>query len=722
MRHRVLQLTICIFLGCICTLPIQSQINTNRVLAIGKNALYFEDYVLSIQYFNQVIKSKPYLAEPYLYRAMAKLSLDDYGGAEADLDLCLERNPFLVYAYLYRGVARQSLGNYDGAIEDYNKGLEFRPDNKQMLMNKGIAYAQKKDYDDAVNSFNDLIQAQPRHTQSYLTRGAVYAEKGDTLLALDDFNKAIELDKYFAPSYAQRAMIHYMQENYQEALNDYNQAIHLDSRQVGYYINRGLVRYNLNDLRGAMSDYDAVVILDPQNTIARFNRGLLKAQVGDVNQAIEDFNVVIQNEPDNFMAIYNRALLNEEARNYKDAIADLNTVLEEYPYFVPGYHFRSEVKRKKHDVKGADTDYWYAYDLEQKLLRERNKGKIVTGKEILDADEVTAEELADEGKKTRQKSDKDIQKFNRLVVYDREEEIKSSYKNEIRGRVQDKQVKVELQPQFVITYYEKETSELDQLISRFDKSISDFNAKRVLDLQLRITNQEAALTDIQAQYHFQSIDDFSLRLDRNPENVNAYFGRALDYMVLQDLTESIDDFTKVINLNPDFYLAYFNRAVVRYKQMELENYEGAITNVMDISLNIQTAPNKPSQNQNLPVSSFSGIKDQNLSGTSQAETKRLFEFDQIMRDYAKVIELNPDFVYAYFNRANILCAQRDFRAALVDYNEAINRNANFPEAYYNRGLTRLYLGDIEKGISDLSKAGELGIIEAYSIIKRMTLD
>ncbi len=45
-----------------------AQINTDRVMAIGRNALYFEDYVLSIQYFNQVINAKPYLSDPYFYR------------------------------------------------------------------------------------------------------------------------------------------------------------------------------------------------------------------------------------------------------------------------------------------------------------------------------------------------------------------------------------------------------------------------------------------------------------------------------------------------------------------------------------------------------------------------------------------------------------------------------------------------------------------------------
>lgn len=34
-----------------------AQINTERVMTIARNALYFEDYVLSIQYFNQVINA-----------------------------------------------------------------------------------------------------------------------------------------------------------------------------------------------------------------------------------------------------------------------------------------------------------------------------------------------------------------------------------------------------------------------------------------------------------------------------------------------------------------------------------------------------------------------------------------------------------------------------------------------------------------------------------------
>ena len=119
-----------------------AQINTNQVMIIGRNALYFEDYLLSIQYFNQVIRVKPYLAEPYFYRAVAKLSLEDYRGAEEDCTLAIERNPFIVDAYQVRGIARQTLKNYRGAIDDYSKGLEQLPEHKVFLINKAVAEEQ----------------------------------------------------------------------------------------------------------------------------------------------------------------------------------------------------------------------------------------------------------------------------------------------------------------------------------------------------------------------------------------------------------------------------------------------------------------------------------------------------------------------------------------------------------------------------------------------------
>ena len=658
------------------TISLFAQINTDRVLAIGRNALYFEDYVLSIQYFNQVIKSKPWLAEPYFYRAVAKINLDDFKGAEEDCTLCLQRNPFLTQAYYARGIARQSQEKYDEAIDDYQKGLEFKPEDRQMLVNMAVAFIQKKDYNGAEKTFDDLMTAHPKYSMNYMTRGAMYLEKGDTLKALADYNKAIEMDPYYAPAYGNRAILHYQMDDYKDALADLNEALRLDTRESGYYINRGLVRYQMNDLRGAMADYDQVISMDSRNLIARFNRGLLRFQVGDNNRAIEDFDVVIQQEPDNYMAYYNRALLRFETGDYRGAVQDYDVVLKQYPTFLPGFVSRSEAKRKLGDNVGdAKTD--------------------------------------DSEENTREQSDKNINKFNRLVVYDKEQERKSKYQSEVRGRVQDRNVHVDLEPQFVLTYYEK-ADPVKKLVY-YDKMVEDYNGQMVLKRKLRITNEEAALTEDQIAVHFASIDEYSAEIERDPNNANAYFGRAMDFMLVQDFSEAIKNFSEAIEQDPSFTMAYFNRAVERYKQLMYTQSQQASKDTYDLSgsgMNLNIGKSAQSQvNANTSV---------DLRSAMLKDNKRAYEHEQIMRDYDMVIKLNPGFVYAYFNRANLRCAQRDFRAAIVDYNEAIERDPEFAEAYYNRGLARLSQGDVNRGIADLSKAGELGIYNAYSIIKRMT--
>jgi tetratricopeptide (TPR) repeat protein len=90
----------------------------------------------------------------------------------------------------------------------------------------------------------------------------------------------------------------------------------------------------------------------------------------------------------------------------------------------------------------------------------------------------------------------------------------------------------------------------------------------------------------------------------------------------------------------------------------------------------------------------------------------------VKSDLDRVIELQPSFAEAYFNRANVLVKLNDYKSAIVDYTAAISLNDRFAEAYYNRGLAKIYTGNTEGGVADLSKAGELGMYQAYSVIKR----
>lgn len=675
---------------------IKAQINTDRVMIIGRNALYYEDYVLSIQYFNQVIKAKPYMAEPYFYRAIAKFYLDDAKGAEDDCTLAIEKNPFYINAYQLRADARLNQDNFDGAIEDYKKTLNYSPDNKFALINLGVSNIQKKDYDEAESTLNELTRVYPKYTQGYLIRGAMFLERGDTIQALNNYNQAIDIDKYNFQSYSMRGLLYYSQKEYDKALSDLDEAIKLDPMITGNYINRGLVRYSMNNLRGAMVDYDQVLDKEPNNTIAHFNRGLLRAQVGDDNRAIEDFDFVIQHETDNYIAYMNRALLKQNIGDLRGAMGDLNIVLNEYPDFYQGIYMRSEMKRKLNDLRGAERDYMLARNEEDKV-----KKKAFSGTET--ASTQTGKKQHDD-EKTREQSDKNIDKFNLLVVADAEEQQKSKYKNQNRGRVQDKQVKVEPESRFVVTYYEK-NSELKSFV-HYNAEIDAMNKRNILSRKLVMTNNEEALTQEQIDVHFASIDEYSKLISENPSNATLYFARSLDYILVKNFQSAIEDLTKAIEINSQFTLAYFNLAVVYTKQLEFNEY-----------IPEYETGSQPDKKDILTLSPSATLPS---LGKDKEKDKKTTEYYLIIQNYNKVLELSPDFIYAYYNRAEIKAMQRDFRAAILDYNEAIRKEPDFSEAYFNRGLNRLQLGEKSRGLEDLRKAGELGIINAYSIIKRMT--
>ena len=105
----------------------QAQINADRVLLMGRNALYYEDYVLAIQRFNLVINAKPWQAEPYFYRGLAKFYLEDYQGGEIDCGSALERNPYVGQYYMLRALCRSNRGRYAQAEEDYGQANSISP-------------------------------------------------------------------------------------------------------------------------------------------------------------------------------------------------------------------------------------------------------------------------------------------------------------------------------------------------------------------------------------------------------------------------------------------------------------------------------------------------------------------------------------------------------------------------------------------------------------------
>ena len=110
------------------------------------------------------------------------------------------------------------------------------------------------------------------------------------------------------------------------------------------------------------------------------------------------------------------------------------------------------------------------------------------------------------------------------------------------------------------------------------------------------------------------------------------------------------------------------------------------------------------------------------TGNTRARVKdqviRQYDYTDAVEDMKKAAEIVPDMPYAYYNLGNLYCLSSEHISSIENYTKAIELYPYMGDAYFNRGLVLIYLKDKEKGCIDLSRAGELGVQDAYGVIKK----
>lgn len=658
-------------------LSFKAQVNTDHLLRVGSNALYFSDYVLAIQYFNQIIKAKPYLEQPYLYRAFAKLSLEDYYGALADLNLTIEKNEFIPRAYYARGFVNNRLKRYAEAEQDFTKALELSPEQMSYLIGRLEAYDLQKKYQQEKDDIEYILRKIGREPQLLLEKGRVELLLGDTVAAYNTMDSLTKTNADMFNAWGGRAMINMLINRTDSALHDYNKAIALKSDNFSHYINRGNILHQNRDYTGAIADYNKAIELSPNDKTALFNRSLIMIEVGDYNVAINDLNKLVANHPDMYEAVYQRAIINQKMGKHNATIDDMTKVIERYPNFVPAYQLRAESYNAMGNRQGAFRDMQAVVRIEEanrnRPINQQDKGD---DEESLDTDVKMAE---------NQSKVSDWAKLFELSENDNS--VVNTFKdNAIRGAIQNRFVEAKPQGDFVISPYKKEN--IVAAGNYFFAPLNDLNRELNNELILYMVNDEVSLTDALIGYLFKNIDLYSGKISKEPYSFNNLFIRAIHYSLVQDFDNAIKDFSSALQIKDDA-LAYFCRAEMRKKQLDVQ--------VANLKLD----------------------DDKEKTSSIVADKKLSHDFEMVLRDYDRAIELSPDFAFAYYNRANILTQLKDYNAAIAHYTNAIRLNTLFAEAYFNRGLTHIYLGDTDKGVADLSKAGELGIYNAYNLLKKL---
>lgn len=635
-----------------------AQVNAEQVMTIGRNVLSMEDYLLAIQYFNMAIKAKPYLADAYYLRGLAKLQLEDYDGAVEDCTLAIARNKYKTEAYKVRGFALQQLGKDSLALNDYNFGLSYNPDDKYFGLYKGLAESSLKNYESADSILSRLIKRFPDMDDAIVARGRLNLMRGDTVAALEDLDRGLAVSHTNSNAWLLKAEVLAKRGEWESASVAMDEVIKLFPDDADFYVNRAYIRYNNYDYEGAMADYDYALTIDPQNEAAVFNRALLRTEVKAFPLAAQDFTQVLSFDPSNFYALYNRGLVYLESGNYRSALADFREIARRYPRFYPAYYAIAECQRHLGNMQDMfdnikKADKLIANYVDNPRRNPLDRPTIAPGKT---------------NTKGGPESDEDpevfMEKFNRLMTTDVAEQPQMSFNDKIKGRVQDRETNVAAEDEYSLTFIPPEA----ELSGRQDKfrNLDDLNRRQYISRKIYLASGDPtpADNDVIARV-FAIEEEFSSAISRTdtPRPVD-FLGRGISRIMLRNYDGAIEDLTRAIAGSDDFATAIFARSYAYSKR-----------SASDVPL--------------------------------------------AMADLDTLLQLDPTLSYAWFNKGVIYYNNKDFVSAIEAYSKALQLSPELGRAYYNRGLAYMRQGNKQKAFADLSKAGELGVIQSYNILKRM---
>lgn len=648
-----------------------AQYDIDQFFNRGRQALIEGKYANAIETFNILARLDSTLYDAYFFRGIAKYNLGDFIGAEKDFNTSLRLNPIYTPAYHYRAITLSRTGKYEMALKDLADAVDLRPSYTGLYFSRGVTYFLSQQFNKAILDFNRFIKAEPKVADAYLNRGACYLFLGDTTKAMTDYNKAIKINMYDPEGYIRRSRIYAMQNNNKEALNDLNNAINLDTSNTFAYFNRALIKYNNADINGALEDLNTVLNHEPGNALTLYNRALIRSQVGDYNNALDDYDRVIAVNPNNVLAYFNRAGVFLELKRYRDAMDDYSKAINLYPDFAKAYMNRSYVKNMLGQFNSAKKDAEIA---QRKIKEYQLKTGDSLGKAI----------FADTTKK-----------YDNLLALDADF-AKKDFNDELLQH-RDIDIKLKSLFKFNISRPDKILMALERNYE--NKKVEDFIKSVSLPIELSAEKNGENINT----YVYK--EEISAQMKNAIENMkegkerDIFMSKLLFEQALMDGNENrynaaLSNYDKAIENNPDETFYYINRGALQAEMIDF-------ISSMESNVQILTLDNTGSARAR--------VKD---NGSNN------YDYTSAIHDMNKAAKLMPDFPFVYYNLGNLYCLSSDLPEAINQYTKALDLYPALGEAYFNRGLVLIYLKDKEKGCIDLSKAGELGVADAYSVIKK----
>lgn len=620
----------------------------------------------------------------YIQFGRLELEKGNYTAAIKYLNSAIEHRPASYEGYFLRGIAKYYLDDYIGAEIDFTASMKFDPYNAEIYHFRAIVRSSQYNMGGAMQDYARAIKFNPKNPLFYLNRarGHLFLQAYDSAIA--DCNRTYDLKYRTEQVFIIRGIAYREVEEFELALSDFDRAIRKNPENTNSFVQRGTVYMDLSKPDSAILDFNKAIGINANDTYAIFNRALAKMETSDTIGAFNDLNTVISLSPRNSYAYYNRAILYIGRGDEDMAIEDLDMVVALNPDNIVVFLYRGRIKAGTGDPEGAIADFTRAIEIYPEFADayyERSQVK----KQMLDLDGAELDyQLAyaiNEFNFQRNDSLK-IQEemyMRRLMAFSGD----FTDNSEPSDRLQDQSIDIELQPIYANVLF---TNSMDGI--RFYDTFSKAVYNSTL---LSMTNDAARINVYAARIE---LDKFNDSLTERKTTWEDYLKRAQLKFETQDYSNALDDFDAAIFMKPDRVQSYFGRANTVLKLIELTNSNMDEYYLFDAS----TGFNNPTN--------------------VLADAMQEYNYKDVIHDFNKVIDLDPEFHFAWYNRGYVKALDGDYWGAIRDFTKAIELDPEFAAAYYNKGLLLVYQNLKTVGCRDLSTAGELGIEESYPVMKR----
>lgn len=610
----------------------------------------------------------------------------NYYAAIGLLSTLIETDTLSQEAYFLRAIAKYNLNDIVGAENDFSSAIRVNPVYVEAYQYRAITRSIMGNYNDALEDFRNAIAIRPDFYDTYYSRGVTLLLNQQFGDAIKDFDVYIRQEPKSVDALINRGTAYLMLQDTTTALNNYNSAVKASPRYSDAYVRRGNILTLKGEYDKAIADLDNAIKYDNKNLAAYFNRALAFAYSNQPLKSIEDFTTILAKDSTNALTYFNRALLRSQIGDYNNALEDYNKVVAYSPSNILVYYNRGGLNTKLGNLDNAFSDFSKAItlypDFANAYLNRSHVRMLLGDKRGAENDYNTAQAKIKEYN-SRYRKEQGNDKFaqyadtskvlNNLLSFDAKD-----FRDQ--DNVKDKNIDVNLLPlyRFAVT-----TDSLTKNNPYENKDVLAFS-KEVAVPNLTVTNKKASVTTDTTYY---KRDGKVVRKSW----VTDFIAGIREYS-LKQYTNSINEYNRAIADNSYNAFLYFNRSSAKCEMIEF-------------------------------ISSLEGKEQTLVIGTDRTKSleraKRTFDFKEPLEDIEYAININPYVSYFYYNKGNLLCLSGDMPQAIEAYSKAIEIDPAFAEAYYNRGLVQLYLKDGRKGYLDISRAGELGLTEAYAKLREL---